>query len=235
MFVMRVKSGPDATLKENTKRMTRLPIWALIPVFIGLAACSGEVTTPAVTPTSVSVTGEPSPIAPSSTVVIPTPQPQGAAESTPAPATPTPGFSTEAATSTPTQEPTTNATAAAGASDATLTISVAQIPLDIPEYHRSQWKHWSDEDGDCQDARQEVLIAESLIEVTFETDKECRVAVGRWYGAFTGVDVEAPGDLDIERSERAGGLAPTGRGLLVPVRHGLDGGQAGVGAHDDAG
>ena len=190
--------------------MTRLPIWALIPVFIALAACSGQATTPAATPTSVSASGEPSPIVPSPTVVIPTPQPQGTPEPTPAPGTPTPGSSTEAATSTPTQEPTTDDPAVAGTSVATLTKTVAQIPTDIPEYHRSQWKHWSDEDGDCQDARQEVLIAESLIKVIFETDKECRVAVGRWYGAFTGVYVEAPGDLDIDH--------------LVPLKNAHDSG-----------
>ena len=80
----------------------------------------------------------------------------------------------------------------------TLTIIVAEVPDDIPEYDRSQWRHWTDEDGDCQDTRQEVLVAESLVEVSFETDRKCRVATGRWYGAFTGAFVEEPGALDID-------------------------------------
>ena len=80
----------------------------------------------------------------------------------------------------------------------TLAITVAPIPADIPEYSRSQYKHWIDEDGDCQDARQETLISESLVEVTFESEGECRVATGRWYRAFTATHVESPGDLDID-------------------------------------
>ena len=80
----------------------------------------------------------------------------------------------------------------------TLVITIATVPDDIPEYDRSDWRHWIDEDGDCQDARHEVLIAESLDQVTFETDRECRVATGRWFGAFTGAYVEDPGDLDID-------------------------------------
>ena len=90
------------------------------------------------------------------------------------------------------------ATSATSTSATTLTITVAPVPADIPEYDRSDWRHWIDEDGDCQDARHEVLIAESLDQVTFETDRQCRVETGQWYGAFTAVYVEDPGDLDID-------------------------------------
>ena len=90
-------------------------------------------------------------------------------------------------------------TATPGATPATtLTITVAPISEGISEYDRSDWKHWTDEDGDCQDARQEVLIAESLVPVTYKTDRECRVETGQWYGAFNGVYVDDPGDLDID-------------------------------------
>ena len=92
----------------------------------------------------------------------------------------------------------------------TLAITVAPISADVPEYSRSQWNHWTDEDGDCQDARQEALISESLVGVTFESERKCRVATGRWYGAFTGIYVEAPGDLDVDH--------------LVPLKNAHDSG-----------
>ena len=79
-----------------------------------------------------------------------------------------------------------------------LTITVPAGPYALPPYYREDWKHWSDLDGDCQDARQEVLIAESLDPVTFKTDRECQVASGRWFAAFTGTTVLDPGDLDVD-------------------------------------
>ena len=82
----------------------------------------------------------------------------------------------------------------------TLVITIAPIPADIPEYDRSDWRHWIDEDGDCQDAREEVLIAESLVGVTYEDDRQCRVEGGQWFGAFTAVYVDDPGDLDVDHT-----------------------------------
>jgi len=52
--------------------------------------------------------------------------------------------------------------------------------------NRDDWKHWIDADGDCQDIRQEVLVEESLEEVTFESSGHCRVATGSGW-AFTPV------------------------------------------------
>ena len=186
--------------------MTRLPVWALVPVLVILAACSGQATTQTVTPTAGLATAESSATIPSSANTIATPLPQVTPESTPAPSTPTPASPTAAATSTPAHElPTTEP-----GPEASLTIIVAPIQMDTPEYDRSGWKHWIDEDGDCQDARQEALISESLVEVTFESERKCRVATGRWYGAFTGTYVEAPEDLDIDH--------------LVPLKNAHDSG-----------
>ena len=190
--------------------MTRLPFWALLPILMVLAACSGQTPALVTTPTSVVAMAEPSYITPLPTITNPTPSPQPMAESIEAAATPTPASPTEAATSIPTQEPTTATPAPATGSATSLAIAVAPIPADISEYSRSQWKHWIDGDGDCQDARQEALVSESLVEVTFESERKCRVATGRWFGAFAGTYVEAPGDLDIDH--------------LVPLKNAHDSG-----------
>ena len=90
-------------------------------------------------------------------------------------------------------------------------MSIAAVPADLPEYDRGTWRHWTDEDGDCQNARQEVLIEESSIAVTFQSEDRCRVATGLWEGPYTGTEVEDPGDLDVdhmvplENAHRSGG------------------------------
>ena len=94
-----------------------------------------------------------------------------------------------------------------------LQVAVAPVPADLPEYDRSEWRHWTDEDGDCQNARQEVLIDESSAAVEFASEDQCRVSSGRWQGPYTGEAVTDPGDLDIDHmvplanAHRSGGWA----------------------------
>ena len=138
---------------------------------------------------------------PERTIPAPNPTDPGITAVATPPTNPTTSVLTTAvAASTPVLIPTTTpvSTREPAPSMTTLTISVAPISSGVPEYGRSHWKHWADEDGDCQDARQEVLIAESLVEVTFESAKMCRVETGRWYGASTGIYAEMPGDLDVD-------------------------------------
>ena len=47
-------------------------------------------------------------------------------------------------------------------------------------YKRTFYKHWIDEDGDCQDTRQEVLIRDASTKVTFQDEQHCKVAKGTW-------------------------------------------------------
>ncbi len=77
-------------------------------------------------------------------------------------------------------------------------IVVSEQAADMPRYDRDDWRHWIDADGDCQDTRQETLIAESSVPVTFRNGDSCRVASGRWTDPYTGEVVEDPGKLDVD-------------------------------------
>lgn len=66
-------------------------------------------------------------------------------------------------------------------------------------YSRSRFGHgWSDMDGDCQDSRQETLVAQSTAPVRFESNDKCRVASGRWISPFTGKVIHDPSAMDID-------------------------------------
>ena len=79
-----------------------------------------------------------------------------------------------------------------------LRIAVSGRSADTPRYDRRDWDHWNDADRDCQDARQEVLIAESSVPVVFTDDRQCRVASGSWTDPYTGDVVNDPGKLDVD-------------------------------------
>ena len=60
-------------------------------------------------------------------------------------------------------------------------------------YDRDKFRHWTDADGDCQDTRDEVLRAESLIATS-----GCDITEGEWRSYYDGVTTEDPSDLDID-------------------------------------
>ena len=65
-------------------------------------------------------------------------------------------------------------------------------------YNRSDWPHWSDDDGDCQNTRHELLIATSLTSVAFKTDKGCNVLTGSWYDPYSGETLADSIALDLD-------------------------------------
>lgn len=76
--------------------------------------------------------------------------------------------------------------------------SIASAQTFAPqEYNRRDWKHWVDEDGDCQDARQEVLIEESSEPVVLD-DRGCRVESGVWVDPYTAKTFTDPSLLDVD-------------------------------------
>ncbi len=134
----------------------------------------------------------PEPEAPEQEEPTPTPIPTATKEA------PTQSHTTPTAPYTPAATPATVPSTPAATPATTLVITVAEIPAGIPEYDRSDWKHWTDEDGDCQDARQEVLIAESLVRVTYEDDRECRVEAGKWWVPYLGHHLGNPSAIDVD-------------------------------------
>ena len=122
---------------------------------------------------------------------------------------------TEAPTATapavPTPEPTTAPTDAPETPTATpvptpihtselniLTVTITEVRTNLPEYDRDDWKHWTDADRDCQDARNEVLIAESRTTLSYRTDHGCRVSSGEWLTPYTNTVVTDPSKLDVD-------------------------------------
>lgn len=95
---------------------------------------------------------------------------------------------------------------------ALLVLLIAPPAALAQEYDRSAWRHWTDEDRDCQDTRQEVLIEESLIPPTLD-ERGCRVVAGLWYDLYTGAVITDPALLDVDH--------------FVPLRSAHDSGAAG--------
>jgi hypothetical protein len=66
------------------------------------------------------------------------------------------------------------------------------------DYDRSHFGVWSDLDGDCQNTRAEILIAQSQSTVTFSNPSFCKVVTGKWYSLFTGQEHQLASELHID-------------------------------------
>ena len=85
-------------------------------------------------------------------------------------------------------------------------------PAQVSSYNRKDWPHWIDIDRDCQNTRQEMLIATSRIPVTFKDSRHCTVASGEWFGVYTGKTFTKASNVDIDH------IVP----LAHAHRHGAD-------------
>lgn len=78
---------------------------------------------------------------------------------------------------------------------ATLLTSIGIAPEQSSGYSRDDWNHWTDDDGDGLDTRQEVLADESLSSPEIASG---RVHDGTWTSAYDGIQTENPSELDID-------------------------------------
>jgi hypothetical protein len=65
------------------------------------------------------------------------------------------------------------------------------------KYDRDLYDHWIDVDGDCQNARHELLQELSTGQITLNKSG-CTVATGRWNDPYTGQIYTVSRDLDID-------------------------------------
>ena len=143
------------------------------------------------------------------TETAPTAKPQEPTATAPTTATSRPDLPSPTAQSTALPAlPTATATPTVTAT--VLRVTVSAVPATLPDYDRQDWKQWTDADRDCQDARNEVLIAESRTAVAYRTDRKCRVAAGEWLAPYTNTIVTDLGRLDVDHMVPLGNAHDSG-------------------------
>ena len=101
----------------------------------------------------------------------------------------------------PTSTPTPQAPAVPSATGNPYRNMLAQLPVGNRSHHntydRDEWDHWVDDDRDCENARAEVLIAESRRSVTYRANG-CTVDTGLWVGPWGGRTFTQASQVDID-------------------------------------
>jgi Protein of unknown function (DUF1524) len=74
--------------------------------------------------------------------------------------------------------------------------AVRTVPVAVEHtegYDRDLFKHWVDADSDCQDTREEVLVAESKTPIA-----GCTVTTGEWFSYYDRATWTTASDVDID-------------------------------------
>lgn len=75
--------------------------------------------------------------------------------------------------------------------------TIARVKERPQGYSRDLFRHWTDDDGDGCNTREEVLVAESLSPAQVDA-YGCKVIEGDWYSEYDGVTHTDPSGLDID-------------------------------------
>lgn len=78
---------------------------------------------------------------------------------------------------------------------ATLAAITIAEPQDV-DYVRSEWRHWSDFDGDTCDAREETLKASGVGVVT--NPSNCKIVSGTWIEPYSNTEITDSSKIDID-------------------------------------
>jgi hypothetical protein len=112
-------------------------------------------------------------------------------------------------TTTPPTATTTTPSPAPGPTPSTrdrlAVLEIDDRPSPNGAYRREDWRHWADIDGSGCDARQDVLVAGSLVPAIVNHAGTCRVVAGSWVSTYDSVASNNPSDFDIDH--------------LVPLEH----------------
>ena len=100
---------------------------------------------------------------------------------------------------TPPPPPATPTGESAGSASALLAeLRIVDGAVSPPGYSRDLFPTWLDLDGNGCDAREDTLIAESVVTAEVNHSDGCDVVSGHWVSIYDGVEVREPSELDVD-------------------------------------
>ena len=77
-----------------------------------------------------------------------------------------------------------------------LLLLISVISSSYADYNRKQWKHWTDDNKDCENTRAEVLIRDSIEDVVL--NENCTVTSGYWHDSYSEFSYGVAKSVDVD-------------------------------------